>query len=138
MREFARRLIDHEAKGSQSSKADLSPAFRICEMLRSHMSTFLGKTGFGALLARSLVLGAAEAPWLGTFSVRADGGWQGLEEAGALDDKKQVAEGGVVLLARLLMLLTTFIGQALTVRLVREIWPTFPLADFDLKTGDAK
>ena len=138
MQDFAKRLIDHEAKGGQSRQSDLPVAFRACEKLRSHMTTLMGKAGFGALLARSLALGAVEAPWLRMVSLRADGGWEGLEEAGAFDDKNQVAEGGVVLLARLLGLLTAFIGEPLTVGLVREIWPKCPLNDLDLKTGDAK
>jgi hypothetical protein len=98
----------------------------------------MGTTGFRALLARSLVLGAAEVPWLGTITVGADGGWQGLKEPGALHDSVQVAEGGVVLLARLLGLLTAFIGEDLTVRLIREIWLELTLDDLDLKPGDAR
>ena len=138
MRDFAKHLIDHEAEGGQSPESDLPVAFRACEKLRSHLTTLMGKAGFRALLARSLALGAVEAPWLGTVSVRADGGWQGLEGLDASDDNNQVAEGGVVLLARLLGLLTTFIGEPLTMRLVSEIWPELPLSDLDLKAGDAK
>jgi len=37
----------------------------------------------------------------------------------------------VTLLAQLLGLLVTFIGEALTVRLVREVWPKVPLDDLD-------
>ncbi len=138
MRDFAKRLIDHEAGGGQSPQSNLPVAFRACEKLRSHLTTLMGKTGFRALLARSLALGAAEAPWLGTVSLSADGGWQRLEGSDASEDKNQVAEGGVVLLARLLGLLTAFIGEHLTVRLVGEVWPELPLNDLDLKTGDAK
>ncbi len=138
MRDFATRLIDHEAKGGQSPQSNLPVAFHVCEKLRSHLTTLMGKAGFQALLARSLALGAAEEPWLGTVSLNADGGWQGLEEADTSDDKNQVFEGGVVLLARLLGLLTVFIGEHLTVRLVREVWPELPLNDPDLKAGDAK
>ena len=113
MRDFAKRLIDHEAKVGRSLESDLPVAFRACEKLRSHLTMLMGKTGFQALLARSLALGAAEAPWLGTVSLSADGGWQGLKKTGASDDTNQVAEGGVVLLARLLGLLTAFIGEPL-------------------------
>jgi hypothetical protein len=138
LREFARRLIELEANAIHSSQEHLPVAFLVCEKLRSHLTTLMGKTGFRALLARSLVLGAAEVPWLGTITVGADGGWRGFGEAGVLDDPAQVADGGVVLLARFVGLLTAFIGEDLTVRLIREIWPELTLDDLDLKPGDAR
>ncbi len=138
MRDFARRVIESEAAEHASSKAALPAAFRVCEKLRSHLTTLMGKTGFQALLARALVLGAAEEPSLRSVSLGPDGGWQGLEGMDALKKTKSVDGGGVVLLARLLGLLTAFIGEQLAVRLVREIWPKLPLDDLDLKTGDAK
>ena len=137
LRDFARRLIDHEGGAKQAAGADLPPVVRVCEKLRAHLTTLMGKTGFQALLQRSLALGATEEPWLGTVTVDADGAWQGLGKSGAPDETKQVAEGGVVLLAQLLGLLTTFIGAHLTIRLVSEIWPTLPLDDLDLNSREA-
>jgi circadian clock protein KaiC len=43
--------------------------------------------------------------------------------------------GGVALLAQLLGLLVAFIGENLTLRLVREVWPKAPLNDLDLVKG---
>ena len=136
LRDFAGRLMELEAKAIPSSEAQLPVAFLVCEKLRSHMTTLMGKTGFRALLTRSLVLGAAEVPWLATITVGADGAWRGLEESDGVDDPARAAEGGVVLLARLLGLLTAFIGGDLTLRLIREIWPELTLDDLDLKPGD--
>jgi hypothetical protein len=47
----------------------------------------------------------------------------GFEEAAGQQPAEVVAEGSVALLARLLGLLVTFIGEALTLRLVEEMWP---------------
>jgi len=38
----------------------------------------------------------------------------------------EAVNGGAVLVTQLLGLLVTFIGQALTLRLVRELWPDAP------------
>ena len=137
MREFARRLLELEAKESKPAEASLPVAIRVCEKLRSLMSGLMGKTGFQALLARSLTIGAGEAPWLGTLSLGPDGAWQGLQQPIALEAQAGAEEGGIVLLARLLGLLTAFIGAHLTVQLVREIWPEFPSHDLDLESGDS-
>ena len=44
-------------------------------------------------------------------------------------------EGRVVLLAQLLGLMVAFIGENLTLRLVREVWPKAPLDDLDFGNG---
>jgi hypothetical protein len=67
-----------------------------------------------------------EAPSLEKVQVKADGS---LEWAGTVDLQQAIDEtaiGGAVLVAQLLGLLFTFIGQALTLRLVRDLWPDAP------------
>ena len=46
-----------------------------------------------------------------------------------------MGQGRVVLIAQLLGLLVTFIGEKLTVRMVREIWPKVSLKGLDLDDG---
>jgi hypothetical protein len=43
-------------------------------------------------------------------------------------------KGGTLLVAQLLGLLVTFIGQALTLRLVRDLWPDAPFEDMNSET----
>jgi hypothetical protein len=50
----------------------------------------------------------------------------------------EIFDGRVVLLAQLLGLLVAFIGERLTLSLVREIWPRIPLNDLDFGNGDKK
>jgi hypothetical protein len=54
---------------------------------------------------------------------------EGLDELAAQVDPKEIAEGSIVLVAQLLGLLVAFIGENLTVRLVREVWPKLSLSD---------
>jgi cyanate permease len=57
--------------------------------------------------------------WTGVIELE-----QGMDEA---------AKGGAVLVAQLLGLLFTFIGQSLTLRLVRDLWPDAPFEDMNSK-----
>jgi hypothetical protein len=53
---------------------------------------------------------------------KADGSLEGLEELAA-DARNVAIDAAVAITAHLLGLLVTFIGEPLTVRLVREAWP---------------
>jgi hypothetical protein len=138
MRDFAERLIAYETKGNKSSETKLPAAFHVCEKLRPHLSTLMGKGGFHALLSRSLTLANAEIPWLRAVEVKADGSLGGAEELHAQLTPEEIAEGRVVLFAQLLGLLVAFIGENLTMRLVRDVWPKLSLNDLDFDKGDLK
>jgi hypothetical protein len=70
--------------------------------------------------------------------VNEDGSLAGLEAVRAQTDPAEFLEGGVVLLSRLLGLLVAFIGENLTLRLLREAWPNVPLNDLDWDDGSKK
>ena len=136
MRNLARRLIACETPEIKSFETETPAAFPVCEKLRLHLATFMGKTGFHTLLSRSLALSIAEVPWLGAVRARADDSLEGVEELRAQLDPKEYSEGEVVLLAQLLGLLVAFIGERLTLRLVGEVWPEFSSDDLDLENRD--
>ncbi|HEY5047854.1 MAG TPA: hypothetical protein VII49_07555 [Rhizomicrobium sp.] len=138
MRAFAERLVAYEARGNKSSGTRATEAFLVAEKMRPHLATLMGNAGFHALLSRALVLGAAQAPWLGAIRVNADGFFEGLDEQGAPVVPEKMVEGGGLVLAQLLGLLAAFIGETLTLRLVREIWPKVPLDDPGFGNGDGK
>ncbi len=133
MRDFAGRLISHEAREKKPAKSQDPRVFQSCEKLRLHLTTIMGSPGFRTLLLRTLALATREVPWLRAVRVKADGSLEGLEELQAQHDRDTFLEGGVVLLAHLLGLLVAFIGGNLTVRLVREIWPKISLHDLKLE-----
>ena len=137
LRGFAKRLIAYETRGNKSSGTKTPAALQICpncEKLRPHLATLMGPLGFHALLSRSLTLANAEVSWLRAVHVKADGSLEGLDELELETqvDPKEVAEGGVVLLAQLLGLMVAFIGEPLTLQLVREVWPKLSLNGLDL------
>ena len=100
-----------------------------------HLAIFMGNNGFRELLSCALPRAKAELPWLGAVKVKADGSFEGLAELSEKRNPDELIEGGVVLVAQLLGLLEAFIGENLTLRFVREVWPEVPLNDLDLGKG---
>jgi hypothetical protein len=133
IREFAQRLIDHETR-SNSSATKTAAACVVCDKLRPHLATLMGTSGFRVLLSRAMALSNAEASWLRAVRIKTDGSLEGFDEPAAQVDPEEFAEGIVVLVTQLLGLLVAFIGENLTVHLVREVWPKMPLPN--LHSGD--
>jgi hypothetical protein len=100
-----------------------SASLRVYEKLRRPLCALAGVAGFQSLASRALTLARAEAPSLSAVQVTADGSIQGLGELSPQSDTDHAGEGGAILIAQLLGLLRTFIGEALTLRLVRDLWP---------------
>jgi len=136
MLNLARCLIAYETPEIKSFETETPAGFPVCEKLRLHLATFMGKTGFHTLLARSLALSVAEVPWLGAVRARADDSLEGLAEIHAQLGPEEFSQGEVVVLAQLLGLLVAFIGEKLTLRLVSEVWPDIPLSDWNSDEGN--
>ena len=130
-RHLARRLLTYEAVAGKNSEPTESAAFRVCAKLRQPLFSLAGVAGFRSLLSRALALARAEAPSLSAVQVAADGSLKGLDELGPQIDKDQSKEGGAILIAQLLGLLLTFIGEGLTLRLVQDVWPESAFDDRD-------
>jgi hypothetical protein len=67
--------------------------------------------------------------------VKADASFERLDELGAQLDPDKVFEGRIVVLAQLLGLLVAFIGEDLTLWVMREVWPKLSLNDFGFGKG---
>lgn len=91
---------------------------RVCDKLRSPLTTLVGVGGFRSLLARALTLAKKGSPLLGAWEVKSDGSLQGLNG--------EAAQSDAVLIAQLIGLLITFIGESLTLRLLHDVWPDLP------------
>jgi hypothetical protein len=123
LKKIARRLLAHdEALGKPAGTKD-SESFHVCEKLREPLSRLTGVGGFRSLLSRALALAGAEVPWLRALHIKADGSLEGLGQLETKLDSREVAGGEVALVSQLLGLLITFIGPALTLQLLHDIWP---------------
>jgi hypothetical protein len=123
IKEFARQLLVYEAATGTSPAAGESAVFRVCEKLRGRLSVLIGTDGFRLLLSRAVSIAGAGRPWLSALIIRPDGSLGGLDDLEAALSVQMIVAGEVALVAQLLELLVTFIGPALTLQLLRDIWP---------------
>ena len=136
MRHFAAHLIAYETSQNKSFETKSPAAFLVVEKLRPDLANLMGSAGFSALLSRSLALANAEVPWLRAVHVKSAGSLEGLDGLKAQVGPDEFLEGRVVLLAQLLGLMVVFIGESLTLRLVRDVWPRLSLNDLDFDKGN--
>ena len=122
-RDLAQRLLAYQNAAGKTSEPTEFAAFGVCERLRQPLITLAGLAGFRSLLSRALTLARAEAPSLSAVQVAADGSVKGLGELASQTDKERARDGGAILIAQLIGLLLTFIGEGLTLRLVQDVWP---------------
>ncbi len=125
IQDLARRVLALEA-ARDSSDGRGGEAMQVCEKLRVPLAKLVGVAGFRSLMGRSLALATAEVPWLDSVQVRADGSLEGFDAARRPRDGAPDGEAGVAIVGQLLGLLVTFIGEPLTLRLVRDAWPDVP------------
>jgi len=128
-REFAHRLLAYEALAVEASASTGSATHCVYEKLRRLLSALAGVGGFQSIASRALTLAKAEAPSLRKIQLAEDGCLHGPSECESLGDKDPDAEAGVILIAELIGLLFTFIGEALTLRLMQDVWPEITFDD---------
>ena len=124
-------LLKPNAKAAEESG---SAAFHVNDKLRQPLSTLAGVSGFRSLLSRALALARGEVPWLRAVHIGADGALEGLDELRAQLSPAEIAEGEAVLIAQLIGLLVTFIGESLTVHLMHDVWPEISTRDLSSET----
>ena len=134
LRKFARRLLALEAASGETAEGNGSEAFRVNEKLRRPLSKLAGVAGFRSLLSRALALANDEVRWLKAVRVHADGSLEGLDDVGGRLSPAEVARGEENLIAQFVGLLVTFIGEALTIRLIQEVWPEITARDLSSET----
>ncbi len=120
--ERAKRLLSHEGNSGSSSAECAAAAWRLYEKLNARLTPLLGSAGVQALFVRSAKLAQAELGFLAEV-VTPDGmkklgvGLQALEPT-------EATEVAAALFGAFLELMTTFIGERLTVLILRSAWPT--------------
>lgn len=112
-----------ESRGIPVDERTRYPAFRVCGKLRGPLSTLAGEAGHRALLLRALTLAKVDIPWLATVEVKADGAIDYLVKSENRLTRADALKGEHTLVVQLLSLLVQFIGESLTLRLLRATWP---------------
>jgi hypothetical protein len=120
-RDLARSLVASEADASTTSLQTGTATVRVYERLRRQLGAPVGVDGFQALASRALALAKSEFPRLSAVEVTANGDLRGLGEVESQADTDEDGEAGIVLIAQLLGLFLTFLGEATTLRLIEDL-----------------
>jgi hypothetical protein len=136
-RELAARLIAFESNAGESSEPMGSAALFVYMKLRQCISTFAGAAAFESLAFRALMQAQSEAPRLWAVQVTEDGSLEGLADLKSQidDDMNLAGDEGTILIARLLGLLHIFLGESLTLSLLRDAWPGAAFDDRSSENG---
>ena len=139
-RDLARDLIATEADSGSSHLHTNAATVRVYERLRRQLGSPVGEDGFQSLASRALTLAKAQSPRLSMVQVTANGELRGL---GEVEPQTDSDEAGVILIAQLLGLFLTFLGEATTLRLIEDLRlqvdadPIHALAKEDTATSEA-
>ena len=120
-RDLARSLVASEAEASTTALETEPASVRVYERLRRQLSAKVGVGGFQALASRALALAKSQSPRLSAVQVTATGGLRGFGEAESQTDAEEDGEAGIILIAQLLGLFLTFLGEATTLRLIEDL-----------------
>jgi hypothetical protein len=93
----------------------------VYERLRRQLGAPVGVDGFQALASRALALAKSESPRLSAVQVTPNGSLRGLGEVESEMNADEDGEAGIILIAQLLGLFLTFLGEATTLRLIEDL-----------------
>jgi hypothetical protein len=106
-------------------------AERVCQKISRRLSRLVSPAGSQAILSRALHLARADFHFLeGVLAGRPpEACLEGLPERMTDVQADQAHAGLLAVLGAVLDLLVGFIGEDLTIRLLREVWPNLPFQD---------
>jgi hypothetical protein len=119
--DLARILVAREADASGTSLHAEPATVRVYERLRRKLGAPMGVDGFQALASRALALAKSQSPRLSAVQVTANGGLRGLGEVESQADGDGEGEAGIILIAQLLGLFLTLLGEATTLSLIEDL-----------------
>ena len=120
-RDLARSLVKSEAEANATCLQTEQATVRVYEKLRRQLGSPIGVDGFRALASRALALAKTESHGLSAVQIAANGGLRGLGETESQTDADKDSEAGVILIAQLLGLFLTLLGEATTLRLIEDL-----------------
>lgn len=123
LRDRARALLAREAGDSPPPDTIASAAAGALLKLHDHLARIIGTAGFDALLVRALRVACREYPCLDGVQARPGGVLEAYGEPAPGRAPRDCEAGFVLVMANVLWLLVTFIGEDLVSRLVGEVWP---------------
>ncbi len=120
--ERARRLLAHEGAAGSAERASTA-AGRVYDKLYAHLAPLVGSAGVQLLFMRSAKLVQGEFASFAQVS--------GFEDSTKLRERLETrtpalaTESVAALFGAFFTLITTFVGERLTMQVLRGAWPTF-------------
>ena len=118
---MARSLVAHEADTGATSPHTEPATVRVYDRLRRQFSAPVGLDAFQVLASRALALAKSESRRLNSVQITANGGLRGLGEVESQTDTDEDGGAGIILIAQLLGLFVSFLGEATTLRLIEDL-----------------
>jgi hypothetical protein len=119
MRDLAIRLLSEAGSLGEERPA----AAHVLERMDAVLWRVAGQVGSRTLMQRALAMARAEAPTLTGLRIPPDGPLAGAGWPLTTTTCSEPQHDQVVLVAQVLELLRIFIGERLTLQLVKEAWP---------------
>ena len=116
--DWARNLIAAEADAT-TAQNELA-TLRVYERLRLQFRAPVGVDAFQALASRALSVARSQFPILSAASITANGDLRGFGEVEVPLNSSEEREVGIILIAQMLRLLLTLLGETATVRLIED------------------
>jgi hypothetical protein len=123
-RRIAEGILAEEAGNARTAGEAISAVIQVHAKLAGTISPVLGQEGFEAMFARTVQKTKADYPCLEAISSgNPDGVLDRLKSVLSQQEATTVREVGVSLVEMSFQLLSTLIGEELTLRLFRSTWP---------------
>lgn len=120
-----RRMVTREAGAGAGAAAIAAASRRLCEHLAEQLTPLIGVGGVAAICDRSLHLAQQKFPELAPLDTtdRTDPPFAHLQRFLERQEPAATTEAAVAVLVTAADLLALFIGESLTIRILREVWP---------------
>jgi hypothetical protein len=124
-----RWLLTTEQGDAEGPLAERAAAGRVFHKLSQRLAQLIAPVGFDALLTRAVHLSLAEFPFLDGVQAAPNTAAliDALCETAANVEPSQAHEGFLTVLGNMVALLDVFIGERLTLGLLRDVWPELPM-----------
>ena len=120
-RDLARSLVTRERNTNTASLETEPASVRVYERLRRQLGASIGVDGFQSVASRALAQAKSESPQLSDVQVMTNGDVHGLDEVEFQARPEEEGEVGIILIAELLGLFLTFLGETTTLRLIDDL-----------------
>ena len=125
---LARWLLTAEMRDAAGPEVLNDAVERVCQKLSRRLAAIITVVGYRALVGRALHLARADFPLLNMVRVAStdDSCFEGLAQHLPDTDFDAMQDALTAVLASIITLLDTFIGEDLVLRLLGDIWPDMP------------